>query len=335
MERASRWRPSRSTSSGPFTVTVSNLPFGSGGLTARRSKAHLPTSAPFRARPPGLVSGQLSPAADGGAAMSPWFPVAFRPPAFASWASCSRRGIPLPSRSAYQAAAPGPRRGFHVPHIRVTAGLGALFTPRPAVLTRPVRSLRPPLAASSRGQALSPRSSIPSPGLSITRRHQGFTHVHPPGLPPRLWSPDGTRALGLAPRASHPNRQDLRRTPGRGTGIEHSPGATRPTSSDLQSMSSLAMCDLVSHDRAGHDPLPHRRAPGLLGAVRPRGQAVRREEQGPRSDRTRQPLPRPGCSARPPSVPHAPTPSSVNATGASPVDGGRRRPSSRSAGPCW
>ena len=65
-------------------------------------------------------------------------------------------------------------------------------------------------------------------------------------------------------------------------------------------MSSLAMCDLVSHDRAGHDPLPHRRAPVLLGPVRPRSQGVGRQEQGPRHHRPRQPLPgrRPGRSRR-------------------------------------
>ena len=34
----------------------------------------------------------------------PRFPVAFRPPAFASWASCSRRGVRPSSRSAYRAA---------------------------------------------------------------------------------------------------------------------------------------------------------------------------------------------------------------------------------------
>ena len=48
-----------STSSGPFTVTAStfvsvsmasNLPFGSGGSDRIASKAHLPTSAPFRVR---------------------------------------------------------------------------------------------------------------------------------------------------------------------------------------------------------------------------------------------------------------------------------------------
>ena len=41
------------TSSGPFTVTVSNLSLGSPHSRRRCSKAHLPTSAPFRARPSG------------------------------------------------------------------------------------------------------------------------------------------------------------------------------------------------------------------------------------------------------------------------------------------
>ena len=53
----------------------------------------------------------------------------------------------------------------------------------PAVLSRPVRSLRPPLAPSSRGQALSRRLASYLPELSITERHEGFTCVHPPGLP--------------------------------------------------------------------------------------------------------------------------------------------------------
>ena len=42
-------------------------------------------------------------------------------------------------------------------------------------------------------------------------------------------------------------------------------------------MHSLKMCDLVSHDRRGHDPVPHRRAPGLLGRGRPGQQHHRRE----------------------------------------------------------
>ena len=39
-------------------------------------------------------------------------------------------------------------------------------------------------------------------------------------------------------------------------------------------------------------PVPNRRAPGLLGQVRPRRQRVRRQPQGQRIDRARQPLPR-------------------------------------------
>ena len=69
----------------------------------------------------------------------------------------SRRGIPPLLRSAYQAERPttidgflpGPRRGFHVPHIRVTTGLGALYTPRPRGAptsdTKPIGCRAPPL----------------------------------------------------------------------------------------------------------------------------------------------------------------------------------------------
>jgi len=49
-------------------------------------------------------------------------------------------------------------------------------------------------------------------------------------------------------------------------------------------------------DRCRHDPVPHRRAPGLLGRDHPRKQRVRRQGQV-QQDQTRQPLParRPGC----------------------------------------
>src|ERR1700682_524010 len=44
---------------------------------------------------------------------------------------------------------PGPRRGFHVPHIRVPTGLGALYTPRPrgapTTDTKPIGCRAPPL----------------------------------------------------------------------------------------------------------------------------------------------------------------------------------------------
>jgi hypothetical protein len=101
-------------------------PFGSGAYRCLSSKAHLPTSAPLsgpghQARYPASY-----PAATAWRCRQAcWFPADFRPPprlspavvmpsparpAFASWASCSRQGIPPSSRSAYQTAPrrPGP-----------------------------------------------------------------------------------------------------------------------------------------------------------------------------------------------------------------------------------
>ena len=85
---------------------VSNLPSDSDGIDQHplhSSPAHV--SAPFGARAPWLgirpVTQQRPP---GGAATSLRFPVGFRPPAFASWASCSRQRFLLSSRSAYRTA---------------------------------------------------------------------------------------------------------------------------------------------------------------------------------------------------------------------------------------
>jgi hypothetical protein len=49
---------------------------------------------------------------------------------------------------------------------------------------------------------------------------------------------------------------------------------------------------LIAEIGADTGPVPNRRAPGLLGQVRPRRQGVRRQTQGQRIDRARQPLPR-------------------------------------------
>src|SRR4051794_8520871 len=59
-------------------------------------------------------------------------------------------------------------------------------------------------------------------------------------------------------------------------------------------MHSLTMCDLVSHDRHRHGPLPDAGASDLLGAVLTRGQRVRQPQEGQRRHRNRQPLPGPG-----------------------------------------
>ena len=126
----------------------------------QRSKAHLPTSAPFRTQPPGLVSGQLSRAVDGGVD------------------HVATGFLPSFDHRHSLVGHPAPAAEFRSPHGRPTRqpapgpdGISTFRTsesrpdwvpslPRgPAVLTRPVRSLRPPLAPTSRGQALSPRSS--------------------------------------------------------------------------------------------------------------------------------------------------------------------------------
>ena len=62
-----------------------------------------------------------------------------------------------------------------------------------------------------------------------------------PAFSPARSSLDGTRtALGTLPGLRTPQTRSLQRTPGRETGIEHSPGATaRPTSPHLLSSSSL------------------------------------------------------------------------------------------------
>jgi len=145
-------------------------------------------------------------------------PVAFRPPASASWTSCPAEGF----RPSYDRPTgprrPGPRRGFHVPRTRETAGVGAPYTPRPAVFPRPALTARSPLAAPSSGQALSPRCSSRRPGLEITRHHQGFTRVHPSGLPlARLLPQTEQGPLGFYPGLRTPTDTARRRTPGRGS----------------------------------------------------------------------------------------------------------------------
>ena len=111
--RASRWRPSRGPR--PRVRSRSGRPSPPLGwrrsipscvqlvLRFRRSLALVlqrltcPRQQPFRVRPTGPVSGQLSIGGHlEGWPYRPWFPVAFRPPAFASWASCSRREFGSP-----------------------------------------------------------------------------------------------------------------------------------------------------------------------------------------------------------------------------------------------
>jgi len=179
------------------------LPFGSSDRLPRfftGSPAHVSTLSGSGTRP---VSGQLS--AHPGLEVPDYgqrFPVAFRPPAFASWASSSRQGVPLSSRSAYQAATttrpPGPCRGSRVSHAQDAAGVGALFIPGPVVPSRPTvfpRPALPPFQAASP----QPRWNIPSTRGPTSRDITEGSRTSPVRPSPHLWSLDGSATLGLHP----------------------------------------------------------------------------------------------------------------------------------------
>jgi CBS domain-containing protein len=102
------------------TRHVPNLPFGSSGSGRITSKAHLPTSAPFRVRAAAPVSGRLCGTAGGGPATCPGFPSPYGAPAFASWASWSRQATGPSLPPAYRgrlAASPDPE-GFSTFRMR-------------------------------------------------------------------------------------------------------------------------------------------------------------------------------------------------------------------------
>jgi hypothetical protein len=84
------------------------------------------------------------------------------------------------------------------------------------VFTRPAKTLRPPLAVPPRpGPA--PRSSSHLPGPWVTRHQQGFTHVHPSGLP--LACVPGWNGSASASSLSSAPRGYPRRTSGRGLAL--------------------------------------------------------------------------------------------------------------------
>jgi hypothetical protein len=199
------------------------------------------------------VSGRLSMAASWRLVLLPWFPVAFRPPAFASRSSHTRRGLPPSSRSAYRAptsarTSTGLPRSAHTSSDRGGCPLypgdgGALQTDRPD---------RPAPAASQR--------PVPAPHRPASHHDEAVLHeastrvqaIHPSGLPLTRRRPDG-------------NGQPLRLFPGLRTPPDQEPDNARQsgdrpsstdlelraqlTSVDLQSGSSLVVCDLASHGR--------------------------------------------------------------------------------------
>lgn len=120
----------------------------------------------------------------------------------------------------------GPHQGYHVPRERDTTGVGAPFTPgrRCSPGWQRIPNRRLPLL---NGQSCTPLEH-PTCGAKDHEASSGVQSPSPVRSSPCLWSADGTRTLGLLP--------ELRTEPlpathvGVGTGLEHWPGITLPTS---------------------------------------------------------------------------------------------------------
>ena len=136
-------------------------------------------------------------------------PVAFRPPASASWASCPRRGIPPLLRSAYRTDSARTPTGFpRSTHTRYGRGGRPLYPETSGV---PTTGSCSPVAACRPFQRPGPITQVFVPSSRV-RNNEASSGVHSrsPARPsPRpVAPPDGTGALRLLPWASHPNGQD-------------------------------------------------------------------------------------------------------------------------------
>jgi hypothetical protein len=177
-------------------------------------------------------------------------PAAFRLPAFASRSSCSRRGVGPSSRSAYRTrptACPDPDgvSPFRTHELRPARApskpRGQRCSPRPRRLPA---GRRPHLSS----QSLHP-AALPIDRGRITRHSEGSRNS-PVRSSPRLWPPGWNGPpLGFPPGFAPRRPRAGRRTPGWGQAIEHGPGTTAQLTFpvDLQSSSSLVVCDLGSH----------------------------------------------------------------------------------------
>ena len=153
-----------------------------------------------------------------GPAIQPRFPAAFRPSAFAFWASCPARELRPLTIGLLRHHRRGPGQGS-VFRMHGTSwdgrplypGGGGVHTtvPRSAVAACrfPVASPFHPGLATRPGE------------LGITGHRQGFTGVRPSSLPLTCGTLGGTGALGLSPEAPHPAGRTHRRTSRAGTGL--------------------------------------------------------------------------------------------------------------------
>ena len=163
----------------------SNLPFGSGGCDRSSSKAH-PVHVSTLSGPG--TSSRIRPVIRDDRRRTrsscPGFLAPFGSPAFASWT------ILLPPRTSASLTVgppaassrldPGGVPTFHWHETRPGRAPSTLRGRRCSHgrSSAPGRRLPP-----HNGQPLHPGETTHHPELTLTKRHQGFTHVHPSGLP--------------------------------------------------------------------------------------------------------------------------------------------------------
>ena len=166
------------------------------------SKAHLPTSAPLRARAPGSLSGQLCEHLPGGARpCGARFPAAFQRRNSLSWAPCPATGF-SPSTIGLP-----PRLRIPVPARRTLARFTRSARMRPdrpgSLLPRGQRSHRPsrhprPSPAASQRRSLPPRRHNPARDVIMTRHQQEFPGSGPTGPSPHCGRHGWGGVLGLS-----------------------------------------------------------------------------------------------------------------------------------------
>lgn len=236
------------------------------------SKTHLPTSAPFRAQPPPVVSDRFPRDRRSGGAAASRSQV---PSPFGHRHSLLEHPVPAEGFRPSHDRPTGPKAGpdgvstFHAHELR--PGEGAHSTPRPALFARPARGLRSPPLPGPIIRVLDPSSRASDSEASSRVHPHSPVRPSPPGR-----SPDGTGALGLLPELRTPTGRTRRRTSGRGsvanTNREPRDRLCRPPIHELTHMR-----DIVSHPQVLIIALkrsPVSRTGQLSVAVRPVGVPV-------------------------------------------------------------
>jgi hypothetical protein len=130
----------------------------------------------------------------------PRFPVAFRPPAFASGSSFAHCGVGPSSRSGYRPRATRGRTSTGLPrstHTRCDRGWAPPIPRQRRCSYGRNLIFRPTACRLPTARLLPPHWTIPSARLSLTRHQTGVHTIRPSGLPLTCRPRDGTGTLGL------------------------------------------------------------------------------------------------------------------------------------------